>query len=105
MHDGESERELVAGMAHDVRHLGEQYLELIKIEVEQGVAAVKRELIKRVIGGGALAVGALFLAFALVYLATDELGWPRWLAFGILALAACGAGSAVMAASSKEPPP
>jgi hypothetical protein len=103
--DGESAKELVTSMAHDVRHLGEQYLELIKLEVAKAVATIRRELVKRLIAGGALAIGALFLVFTLLFLATDELGWPRWLACGVLALCSIAAGAVTLLTSGKESRP
>lgn len=102
--DGETASELVAGMAHDVRHLGEQYLELIRMEVRAGVDRIERLLVKRLIGGAALAVGALFLMFALAFGAIDELGWPRWAAFGALALIAIAGGAVMQLGGGKQEP-
>lgn len=101
--DGESASELVAGMAHDVRHLGEQYLELMKLEVRAGVDRIERMLIKRLVGGAALGLGALFIILALAFGAIDELGWSRWVAFGVLGLIAVAGGAALQLAGKREP--
>jgi hypothetical protein len=101
--NGESASELVASMAHDVRHLGEQYLELMKLEIRAGVDRIERLLIKRLIGGAALGLGALFLILALAFGAIDELGWSRWAAFGALGLIAVAGGAALQLGGKREP--
>jgi hypothetical protein len=90
-------------MAHDVRHLGEQYLELMKLEIRSGVDRIERILIKRLVGGAALGLGALFIILALAFGAIDELGWSRWVAFGVLGLIAVAGGAALQLAGKREP--
>jgi hypothetical protein len=101
--NGESASELVASMAHDVRHLGEQYLELMKLEIRAGVNRIERLLIKRLVGGVALGLGALCLILALAFGAIDELGWSRWAAFGALGLIAAAGGAALQLGGKREP--
>jgi hypothetical protein len=93
----ESAGELVAGMAKDAKHLGEQYIALARIEIAQTMRTLTSVLTKVLIGSGLLVVGVLFLGIAIGFAAAEWEELPSWLGFGLLALAVLGAGAASLA--------
>ena len=95
--EGESAGDLVAGMAKDAKHLGEQYLNLAKIEVAQTVRTSTQALVKVLVGSGLLVVGVLFLGVAIGLAAAEWTELPDWAGFGLLAIAVLGAGAASLA--------
>jgi len=93
----ESAGELVAGMAKDAKHLGEQYIALARIEIAQTMRTLTSVMTKVLIGSGLLVVGVLFLGVAIGLAAAEWDAIPSWLGFGLLALAVLGAAAASLA--------
>jgi VIT1/CCC1 family predicted Fe2+/Mn2+ transporter len=93
----DSAGELVAGMAKDAKHLGEQYLALARIEIAETIRTLTSVLTKVLIGSGLLVVGVLFLGVAIGFAAADWEAIPSWLGFALLALAVLGAGAGSLA--------
>jgi len=102
-HEQESAGELVAGMAKDAKHLGEQYIALARIEIAQTMRTLTSVMTKVLIGSGLLVVGVLFLGVAIGLAAADWDAIPSWLGFGLLALAVLGAGAASLATICLRP--
>ena len=99
----ESAGELVAGMAKDAKHLGEQYLALARIEIAQALHKLTGILTRALIGSGLIVVGVLFLGVAIGFAAADWDALPSWLGFALLALAVLGAGAASIASIWMRP--
>jgi hypothetical protein len=99
----ESTSELVAAIAHDAKHLAEQYAALAKIEVGQVTTEVLRRFAKVVVGGGVLVVGVLFLGIAIGCALSTWTEVPEWAGYGLLAIGALGAGVATLALAWLQP--
>lgn len=99
----ESAGELVAGMAKDAKHLGEQYLALARIEIAQTLRSLTRIVTRALIGSGLIVVGVLFLGVAIGFAAAEWDELPTWLGFALLALAVLGAGAASIASIWLKP--
>jgi hypothetical protein len=99
----DSAGDLVAGMAKDAKHLGEQYLNLARIEVAQTVRTSTQALVKVLVGSGLLVVGVLFLGVAIGLAVAEWTELPDWASFGLLALAVLGAAAASLATIRLKP--
>lgn len=99
----ESTSDLVAAIAHDAKHLAEQYAALAKIEVNQLTTGVLRRFAKVLVGGGLLVVGVLFLGIAIGCALSTWTEIPEWAGYGLLAVGALGAGVATLALAWLQP--
>jgi hypothetical protein len=102
-HEQESAGELVAGMAKDAKHLGEQYIALARIEIAQAIRTLTSVMTKVLIGSGLLVVGVLFLGIAIGLAAAEWDAIPSWLGFALLALGVLGAAAASLATIRLRP--
>lgn len=83
---------IVAGMANDAKHIGEQYLQLAKLELSSELSKINGIIIRSLIASGLIVAGALILCLGAGF-ALDELtGLSRGAAFLIVGLASAAAG-------------
>lgn len=94
---------LVTGIIHDAQELIKEQVALVRTEIRDDFRKTKEGALSLALGLGVVALGAMLLCFALVYL----LAWavpqvPMWVWFAVIGVLLGAGGGAMIYAGAKK---
>jgi hypothetical protein len=95
--------ELLSGIVHDAKHLGDQYLVLLRFELARGARSLSRLLATSLMGSGLSCLGILFFGLAIGHASAGTKPLAPAIAYATFALLLLVIGSVLLLRLRREP--